>query len=199
MSWKGHGKVIEFHSWISVWTMYMVRHSFFTCQHLRHMKDCSWQVTTQVKYCVPWAEYSKMKVKQLLPEASFGLRVLSLPASVCLCVCVCVYQSRACPRDNSPLIQASIAKCGVHVQFTVQKTLVKNPIVFGGDWPWPSRSNLTWFESRILPHFELVRPITCHSFKLESPNLDQKCILPRLKSLLFLVLIDLDLQGQILT
>ena len=21
MSWKGHGKVIEFHSWISVWTM----------------------------------------------------------------------------------------------------------------------------------------------------------------------------------
>ena len=25
-----------------------------------------------------------------LPEASFGLRVLSLPPSVCLCVCVCV-------------------------------------------------------------------------------------------------------------
>ena len=29
-----------------------------------------------------------------LPEASYGLRVLSLPASVCVCVCVCVY---VCP------------------------------------------------------------------------------------------------------
>ena len=25
-----------------------------------------------------------------LPEASYGLRVLSLPASVCVCVCMCV-------------------------------------------------------------------------------------------------------------
>ena len=41
----------------------------------------------------------------LLPEASFGLRILSLPASVCVCVCVSVClsvcQSLACPRDNS--------------------------------------------------------------------------------------------------
>ena len=39
----------------------------------------------------------------LLPEASYGLRVLSLPASVCVCVyvCVCVRQSWVCPRDNS--------------------------------------------------------------------------------------------------
>ena len=32
----------------------------------------------------------------LLPEAIYGLRVLSLPA----CVCVSVRQSRACPHDN---------------------------------------------------------------------------------------------------
>ena len=32
----------------------------------------------------------------LLPEASFGLRVLSLPVSLGVCVCVCVYQSLAC-------------------------------------------------------------------------------------------------------
>ena len=25
----------------------------------------------------------------------------------------------------------------------MEKTLIKIPIVFGGDWPWPSRSNLT--------------------------------------------------------
>ena len=40
-------------------------------------------------------------------------------------------------------------------------------------------------ESRILPHFELVRMITCHPFKLELSNLDQKCISVLLKSLLF--------------
>ena len=42
-------------------------------------------------------------VRVFLPEASFGLRILSLPASVCLYVYVCpsVRQSLACPRDNS--------------------------------------------------------------------------------------------------
>ena len=36
-------------------------------------------------------EILKYEVSLLfLPEASFGLRVLSLPPSVCLCVCVCV-------------------------------------------------------------------------------------------------------------
>ena len=33
-------------------------------------------------------------IQRFLPEASFGLRVLSLPASVCLCVRLCVHQSR---------------------------------------------------------------------------------------------------------
>ena len=54
-----------------------------------------------------------------LPEASFGLRVLSSPASVCVCVrvCVCqsVRQSLACPRDNSEPVQARIAKFGPKV------------------------------------------------------------------------------------
>ena len=73
-----------------------------------------------------------------LPEASFGLRVLSSPASVGLCVRVCV--------------------CINH---------------------------------------ELVRTITHRSFKLGSPNLDQRCKTPWFRSLLFLGMIDLDLQGQI--
>ena len=76
--------------------------------------------------------------KRFLPEASFGLRVLSLPASVCVCVCLSVCQSLACPRDNSGPVQARIAKFGPKMQ----KTLVKVPIVSGGNWPWPSRSNL---------------------------------------------------------
>ena len=75
-----------------------------------------------------------------LPEASFGLRVLSLPASVCLCVRVSV---------------------------------------------------------RVCINHGLVRTITHHSFKLESPNLDQRCKRPWFRYLLFLGMIDLDLKGQI--
>ena len=76
-----------------------------------------------------------------LPEASFGLRVLSSPASVCVSLCVCqsVCQSLACPSDNSGPVQARVAKFGPKMQ----KTLVKVPIVLGGNWPWHSRSNLT--------------------------------------------------------
>ena len=80
-----------------------------------------------------------------LPEASYGLRVLSLPASVCVCVCVCVYvcvcvrQSSVCPDDNLSPAQATITKFGPEVQ----NTLIKIPIVFGVHWPWPSRSNWT--------------------------------------------------------
>ena len=75
---------------------------------------------------------------QFLPEASFGLRVLSLPASVCVYVCV-----RPCVNH------------------------------------------------------ELVHVITHHPLKLESPNLNHRCKIPWLRSLLFLCVIDLDLQGQI--
>ena len=44
---------------------------------------------------------------------------------------------------------------------------------------------------------ELVRTITHRSFKLGSPHLDQRCKTPCVRSLLFLGMIDLDLQGQI--
>ena len=44
---------------------------------------------------------------------------------------------------------------------------------------------------------QLVRAITHQPFKLESPNLDQRCKRPWLRSLLFFGTIDLELQGQI--
>ena len=50
---------------------------------------------------------------------------------------------------------------------------------------------------RLYVNHELVRAITCDPFKLESPNLDQRCKRPWLRSLLFCGAIDLDLQGQI--
>ena len=68
-----------------------------------------------------------------------GIVVACVCVSVCPCVRECVYQSRACPHNNSPLVQARITKFGTKVQ----KTLVKVPIVLGDDRPWPSRSNLT--------------------------------------------------------
>ena len=56
---------------------------------------------------------------QFLPEASYGLRVLSSSAFVGLCVRVCVYQSRVCPRDNSSLIQARITTFGPEMENTL--------------------------------------------------------------------------------
>ena len=110
---------------------------------------------------------------------------------VCRCVCQSVCQSLACPHDNSGPVQSRIAKFGPKMQ----KTLVKVPIVLGGNWHWPSRSNLTWNQN--LPHFELVRTITHYPFNLGSLNLDHRWKIAWLRSLLFWMAIDLDLQEQI--
>ena len=90
---------------------------------------------------------------RFLPKASFGLQVLSSPASVGLCVHVCVYQSQDCPHENSSLIQARITKFGPEMQ----NTLVWIPIVFGDDRPWPSRSNLTC-KSNLTPFWVCLHP-----------------------------------------
>ena len=50
---------------------------------------------------------------------------------------------------------------------------------------------------RVCGNHLLVRTITQHPFELGSPNLDQRCKRPWLRSLLFWGAIDLDLQGQI--
>ena len=52
-----------------------------------------------------------------------------------------------------------------------------------------------YLQSQNLPHFELVRAITHHPFKLGPPNLDQRCKIPRLRSLLFWGLIELDMSN----
>ena len=55
----------------------------------------------------------------LSPEASFGIRVLSLPASVCVCVRACVSlsvcQLRVCLCDNSSPVQTGITKFGTQI------------------------------------------------------------------------------------
>ena len=82
---------------------------------------CILNVSLHKQYCVTIRPCYMIKrttvcspLNVFLPEASFSLRVLSLPASVCVCVCVsvCVRQPPDCPRDNSSPIQARITKLG---------------------------------------------------------------------------------------
>ena len=128
---------------------------------------------------------------QFSPEASFVLRVLSLPASVCLCIRMYVYHSLVCPHDNSGPVQARINKFGP----TMLNTLVKVSLVLRViDLDLQGQIKL---ENRILSHFELVRTITHYPFKLGSPTLDQMCKTPCLRSQSFWGTIALDLQVQI--
>ena len=96
------------------------------------------------------------------PVLAFGYcRCLRL--SVCVCVCVCVRQPRACPCHKSSRLQARAIKFGQKVQ----KNLVKVPNVLGGDWPWPSRSNLTW-KAKFTPFWACP----CHN----SPHIQARTI-----------------------
>ena len=89
----------------------------------------------ELKHDSVWSCYVRVNFYPR-PVLAFGYcRCLRL----CVCVCLSLCQSLACPRDNSGPVQARIAKFGPKMQ----KTLVKVPIVFGGNWHWPSRSNLT--------------------------------------------------------
>ena len=89
---------------------------------------CNWPKSAHWHFLNPWSNF--------LPEASFGLRVFSSPVSVSQCVTV--YQSLACLHDNSSPVQGRITKFGPEKQ----NNWVKIPIL-GGDWPWPSKSNIT--------------------------------------------------------
>ena len=73
-----------------------------------------------------------------LPESSFGLQVLSLPACVCMYVCVCVY---VCVRVsiNHELVRVITYQLfklePPNLNKKMQNNLVKVPIVLGGNQP----------------------------------------------------------------
>ena len=104
-----------------------------------------------------------------------------------LWVCVCVYQSRACPHDNSSPIQAQITKFGPEMQ----NTLVWVPIVFGDDRPWSSRSNLSW-KSNFTPFWACSHHYSS-AIQARITKFGPKCILALPRSLLILDLIGFDL------
>ena len=80
-------------------------------------------------------------MSDFLPEASIGLRVLSSP----VCVCVSTFFVRAITHLMFQLESSNLDK-------KIQQILLKVPIVFGVDWPWPSRSNLTSFQNSVYLH-----------------------------------------------
>ena len=120
-----------------------------------------------------------------LPEASFGLRVLSLPACVCVCVSV-----------NHEFVRAI-----THQQFKLGSPNLdqrcKRPwlraLLFCGMIDRDLQGQIE-LQCKNLPHFELVHAITHHQLKLQFPNLEQKCILALFRSLPILGLIEIDLQ-----
>ena len=111
-----------------------------------------------------------------LPEASFGLRVLSLPASVCVCVCLCVNHLlfRAIIRDLFKLGSPNLDK-------RCKRPWLRSLLFWGAiDLDLQGQISL---QTQNWPHFELVQTITHHLFWLGFPNLDNKCILALLRSL----------------
>ena len=121
-----------------------------------------------------------------LPEASFGLRVLSLPASV------------------RPSVSPSVTKfvrAIAHQPFKLGSLNLdqrcKRPwlrsLLFCGKIDCDRQGQIE-LQSQNLPHFDFVHVITHHQLKLQFPNLKQKCILALFRSLPTLGLIVIDVQ-----
>ena len=91
-----------------------------------------------------------------IPKASFSLRVLSLPP----CVHVSVNHELVCviTRHNFQLESSNSVK-------KMQNILLKDPIVFGTDWAWPSRTNFTLLKNSVYLHrfciFEIFVRLVC--------------------------------------
>ena len=79
-----------------------------------------------------------------LPEASFGLRLLSLPVSVCVCfnhLLVCTITRHLFKLRSPNLVHRSKTPWLRSLLFFFFFFFVF--FLGGGNWPWPSRSNLT--------------------------------------------------------
>ena len=130
-------------------------------------------------------------------------------ACPCLCVCISVCPNmcqQSCLHDISSPVQARITKFGSGVE----KTLINFPNV---EWltlisnvKFNLKSKFTSFWACLhLSHFQFACTVTHQAFKQGSANLDQRCKIPLLRSLLWVGVgvgvgvrvFDLDLQGKI--
>ena len=170
-----------------------------------YMSSLQWRNVGDTNNLPHTGKYAQCQ--QFLPEASFGLRVLSSPMSVylavCLCVCVCVSihygnQSRGCLMRGQPLWPPAVPRLAA----TPSQS---NPRGSGPEVVKRERGHVTsesglWgvgvFRA-LQPNDFLVRTITHQPFKLESPNLTHRCKTTWLRCLWFWGVVDRELQGQI--
>ena len=123
---------------------------------------------------------------------------------LCVCVCVCVRVSVCVNYLLVRAITRDAFKLGSPIWINYSKDLGWGPycvvlfcfcffVVFfffffflggGGQLTMTSKVKFN-LKVRIYPYFEIVRTITHHPFKLGSPNLNQRCKIARLRSLLF--------------
>ena len=145
-----------------------------------------------------------------LTKASLGLPLSSLPMSVWPCVCMCVYQSSVCLRHDDVIKWKHFPRYWPFV-----RGIHRSPMnsLHKGQWHRALMFSLicVWINGRVnnpeagdlrryRAHYDVTIMwcmITHHPFNLGSPNLDQKCKSPWLRSILFWGAIDLDLQCQI--
>ena len=127
---------------------------------------------------------------RFLPEASFGLQVLSLLASV-----------RPSVRPSVSPSVTKFVRAITHQPFKLRSPNLDQrckrhwlrSLLFCGTIDRDLQGQIE-LQSQNVPHFELVPAITHHQLKLQFPNLEQKCILALFRSLPTLGLIEIDLQ-----
>ena len=113
-----------------------------------------------------------------LPEASFVLRVLSLPVSVCPCVHMSV---RASIRVCRAITHHSFRLRSLNVDNQWKKLL--RSLLFRGTIDLELQGQI-YLKGPDLSYFELVCSTTHHSFNLGPPSfVDYMCNIHRLKSL----------------
>ena len=105
--------------------------------------------------------FNKIPLLTFLPEASFGLRVLSLPA----CVRVSVNHELVCAITRHKFELGS-----PNLDQKMQNILLKVPIVSGTDWAWPSRSKFTLLKNYVYLHRFCIFEIFVRHVCLTAPH-----------------------------
>ena len=160
--------------------------AYYIVQDTVLMTNIILSVRPSMHFCDHDVYLDKQTFYQRPVLASGYCRCLRLCVYVCLSVCVC--QSFPCPRNNSDPFKLGSPNLDQRCQRRWLRSLLFSGLID------PDLQGQIKLESSNLPHFEAVRAITHHPFKLGSPNSDQRCKIIWLRSLTFWGAIDLQCQ-----